>query len=316
MTERTRARSRAEQSRLNGARSRGPTTPAGLARASSNATSHGLVARAVVIVGELAEDYEAWRDACVRDLCPEGPLQHALVDRAAELTWRLRRAGVAEARLTAAAEAAAERRAIALVAASRRDAGSALQSPESLAGLRERAAVLLAEADAATELLEAASDAPITDPTATATLVAGLSGLSIARFGDLGDVGRPLLAPVPIPATVGALRRDLTLRLIVDLRRDLGDDYDDDDYDEATGREALRDLLTAARRQRLQQSVECMNLRAEALLVADRLRAEAPVDHPQVRRHEAHLHRLLRATLRTLADLRARARVDLSGTVH
>ena len=54
------AGARAAASRVNGARSRGPTTPEGKARSSQNALRHGLRAQKfVVVAGESAQDFAA-----------------------------------------------------------------------------------------------------------------------------------------------------------------------------------------------------------------------------------------------------------------
>lgn len=88
---------RVTANRANAARSTGPRTPAGLARASGNALSHGLSARSVVVRGESAEQWETFRDATLADLDARGAVEHALATRVAELLWRLQRAGAVEA---------------------------------------------------------------------------------------------------------------------------------------------------------------------------------------------------------------------------
>ena len=49
---------RIKASQLNGARSRGPKTPAGKNRSSLNAIRHGLLARCTVLEGEPPENFE------------------------------------------------------------------------------------------------------------------------------------------------------------------------------------------------------------------------------------------------------------------
>ena len=86
---------RAEASRKNGARSRGPVTPEGKARSSRNALKHGLRAEKFVVVdGESAEAFAAFEAALVDDLAPEGALQAVLAGRivARRLAARARRA--------------------------------------------------------------------------------------------------------------------------------------------------------------------------------------------------------------------------------
>jgi hypothetical protein len=91
---------RAEASRKNGAKSKGPKTPEGKARASRNALKHGLCAgHHVVIEGESPEAFAAFETALVADLAPAGALQTLLAGRIARAAWRLERAERIEAEL-------------------------------------------------------------------------------------------------------------------------------------------------------------------------------------------------------------------------
>jgi hypothetical protein len=93
---------RAEASRRNGAKSRGPVTPEGKARSSRNALTHGLCAEHhVVVEGESPEKFAAFEAALVEDLAPEGALQTLLAGRIARAAWRLERAERIEAELFA-----------------------------------------------------------------------------------------------------------------------------------------------------------------------------------------------------------------------
>src|SRR5919108_210446 len=93
---------RAEASRRNGARSKGPTTPEGKARSSRNALRHGLCAEQHVVVdGESPEAFAAFEAALIADLAPEGALQTLLAGRIARAAWRLERAERIEAELFA-----------------------------------------------------------------------------------------------------------------------------------------------------------------------------------------------------------------------
>jgi hypothetical protein len=93
---------RAEASRRNGAKSRGPITPEGKARASRNALKHGLRAEKYVVVdGESAAAFAAFEAALVADLAPQGALQTLLAGRIARAAWRLERAERIEAELFA-----------------------------------------------------------------------------------------------------------------------------------------------------------------------------------------------------------------------
>ena len=93
---------RAEASRKNGARSKGPKTPEGRARSARNALKHGLCAETfVVVAGESAEAFAAFEAALLDDLAPEGALQTLLAGRIARAAWRLERAERIEAELFA-----------------------------------------------------------------------------------------------------------------------------------------------------------------------------------------------------------------------
>ena len=89
---------RAEASRRNGARSRGPKTPEGKARSAQNALKHGMRAqRYAVLPQEDAAEFEAFEAAILADLAPTGALQTLLARRVAVAAWRLERADRLEA---------------------------------------------------------------------------------------------------------------------------------------------------------------------------------------------------------------------------
>jgi hypothetical protein len=89
---------RAEASRRNGAKSRGPKTPEGKARAAQNALKHGLRAeKYVVLPQEDAAAFRALEVALVAELSPDDALQRILVGRIAAAAWRLERAERLEA---------------------------------------------------------------------------------------------------------------------------------------------------------------------------------------------------------------------------
>src|SRR5918996_6299477 len=93
---------RAQASRRNGAKSRGPVTPEGKARSARNALKHGLCAgHHVVVEGESPEAFAAFEAALVDDLAPAGALQMLLAGRIARAAWRLERAERIEAELFA-----------------------------------------------------------------------------------------------------------------------------------------------------------------------------------------------------------------------
>ena len=81
---------RVEASRKNGAKSRGPKTPAGKARSAQNALKHGMRAlRYVVLPDEDGIEFQALEAALVEELAPVGALQLVLVRRVAMAAWRL-----------------------------------------------------------------------------------------------------------------------------------------------------------------------------------------------------------------------------------
>ena len=93
---------RAEASRRNGAKSRGPKTPEGKARSAQNALKHGLRARKwVVLHGERAAEFARLEAALIEELAPEGVLQSLLAQRVAAAVWRLGRAEQLETQLFA-----------------------------------------------------------------------------------------------------------------------------------------------------------------------------------------------------------------------
>jgi hypothetical protein len=93
---------RAEASRRNGARSRGPQTPEGKARSAQNALKHGLRAeKHVVLPHEDAAEFAELEAAMVAELAPVGALQTVLARRVAVAAWRLARADRLEVELFA-----------------------------------------------------------------------------------------------------------------------------------------------------------------------------------------------------------------------
>jgi hypothetical protein len=91
---------RAEASRRNGAKSRGPKTPEGKARSAQNALKHDLRAEKFVVVhGENAQEFRALETALAGELAPDGTLQGLLAGRIARAAWRLERAERIEAEL-------------------------------------------------------------------------------------------------------------------------------------------------------------------------------------------------------------------------
>jgi hypothetical protein len=82
---------KAEQARINGAKSRGPTTPEGKEASSKNAVRHGLCAQGMILPGEDPAEYQRFVRDFVQDLRATGPVQVFLAERAALQAWKLRR---------------------------------------------------------------------------------------------------------------------------------------------------------------------------------------------------------------------------------
>ena len=91
---------RAEASRKNGARSRGPRTEEGKARSAQNALKHGMRAQKYVVLPEEdAAEFAALETALFEELAPQGALQGVLARRVAVAAWRLARADRIEVEL-------------------------------------------------------------------------------------------------------------------------------------------------------------------------------------------------------------------------
>jgi hypothetical protein len=89
----TKSNARAEASRKNGAKSRGPKSDEGKARSAQNALRHGLRAeKHVVLPEEDAGEFHALAAALMEELAPVGALQTVLARRVAVAAWRLARA--------------------------------------------------------------------------------------------------------------------------------------------------------------------------------------------------------------------------------
>lgn len=87
-----RKRSRAEQARINGAKSNGPKTAEGRFRVAQAHTTHGLYAtNATVLSIEALEAFEFFRDAAIRRLKPRDPVELQYVEEFADISWRIAR---------------------------------------------------------------------------------------------------------------------------------------------------------------------------------------------------------------------------------
>jgi hypothetical protein len=93
---------RAEASRRNGAKSRGPKTTEGKTRSAQNALKHGMRAQKhVVLPDEDALEFAELQAALLEELAPVGALQAVLARRVAIAAWRLARADRIETELFA-----------------------------------------------------------------------------------------------------------------------------------------------------------------------------------------------------------------------
>ena len=83
---------RAEISRQNGRKSRGPKTREGKQRASQNSTKHGLYAQTVVLPYESKRGFRRLQADFHERFQARDAVEAALVDRLVSATWRLTRA--------------------------------------------------------------------------------------------------------------------------------------------------------------------------------------------------------------------------------
>jgi hypothetical protein len=82
---------RAESARINGAKSRGPKTPEGLAISSMNAVRHGITAKTLILGNELPEEFTEMLASYMDYLQPANQVEIDLVADMVAARWRLRR---------------------------------------------------------------------------------------------------------------------------------------------------------------------------------------------------------------------------------
>ena len=83
---------KSETARINGAKSRGPTTEAGKAASSQNAIKHGMTARNTYILEcENANEYKEFLAQHIAIHLPATPPEKELVEQMAIARWRIRR---------------------------------------------------------------------------------------------------------------------------------------------------------------------------------------------------------------------------------
>lgn len=91
---------RSDQSRLNGAKSRGPTSPEGKSRSAMNGFKHGRYANnAIVLSNEDRGAYQELLDAYIQRIRPLDPVEMRLTRELASIDWRLARILALDTRL-------------------------------------------------------------------------------------------------------------------------------------------------------------------------------------------------------------------------
>lgn len=88
---------RVAASRANGAKSHGPATPAGKARSSKNAVTHGILADRTTLSDEDEARFKAMHEAYAARLQPRDAIEHDLVEEFAFCKFQMREAWVVEA---------------------------------------------------------------------------------------------------------------------------------------------------------------------------------------------------------------------------
>ena len=87
----------------NAQHSTGPRTAEGKQKSSLNALRHGLTGQLVVLPGEDAQAYAAFRETVFHDFAPSGSLELVLIQTICDTQWRLERARNLETNLVALA---------------------------------------------------------------------------------------------------------------------------------------------------------------------------------------------------------------------
>lgn len=93
------SQTKSESARANGAKSKGPATPASRARSSKNALRHGLASQAVLLPGEKPAEFEELRAGYLQRFQPADRPEMELVETLALTRWRLRRLYTIEAEI-------------------------------------------------------------------------------------------------------------------------------------------------------------------------------------------------------------------------
>lgn len=82
---------RAESARVNGAKSKGPVTEEGKAKAALNSVTHGMSAKTLILQNENPEQFAAMLASYTNYLAPSNPIEMDLVSDMVAARWRLRR---------------------------------------------------------------------------------------------------------------------------------------------------------------------------------------------------------------------------------
>jgi hypothetical protein len=189
---------RAEASRRNGAKSRGPRTPDGKARSSRNALKHGLrAATHVVLLDEDWDEFRALEGALLAELTPVGAVQAILVQRIAIATWRLARADRLEVEVLAFRAYAGATPGLALI----RD-GNGTRTIETLLRYRGAALAELTRSLRALQALQAAARAAAKAETPLET------GVSPAALPRRAERTRPARHEAPFERAAGTRASD------------------------------------------------------------------------------------------------------------
>src|SRR6204780_4088880 len=83
---------RVQSSKANGARSKGPSTPAGKRNSSLNAIRHGVCAKCVVVEGESRENFLILLQQHVDRFQPANEVEFGMIEEMCASYWRQRRA--------------------------------------------------------------------------------------------------------------------------------------------------------------------------------------------------------------------------------
>lgn len=90
---------RIQSSKANGARSKGPSTPAGKLRSSLNAIRHGLCAGSTVVEDEPGEDFPILLQQHIDRFRPAGEVEFGMIEEMCAACWRQRSAWSIETRI-------------------------------------------------------------------------------------------------------------------------------------------------------------------------------------------------------------------------